>query len=701
MKFSYNWLQSFFKKKLPAPKKLADILTMRSFEVKELTKVGDDFALNIDVLPNRIPDCASHLGIAREIGTILSLKLHLPVYNLKEDKKNDINDILKIDVKDKNLCPRYLARVITDIKVSSSPKWLQNRLVTCGLQPINNIVDTTNYVMLETGEPLHAFDLGRLTKDSKKIGRIIVRLGKKGEKITTIDGKTFDLTREDLVIADSKDSVALAGIKGGKKAQVTNSTETIVLEAANFNQANIYRTSKRLKLQTDASLRFSSGLDPNLVEEGIQRVSAFIQKLTKGRVLKGKIDFYPKKIFPKKIKLDLNYLKSLLGTEISKEKVIKILKDLGFQIISPRTSLTASQLLIKVPTFRQDIIIPEDLIEEIGRIYGYTKIKENIPVLPIVIPKENRVLHWENKIKKIIQSLGFTEVYNYSFISEKDAKFFSKLAADKLRKPNLELLEIENPTSSNTKYLRPSLVVNLLKVIKNNQKRFSNINIFEIGKTFQLNLKRGDRKEAFEKRILGGVILGGNGFYELKGKIEALLKSLGLTNTYFDSYRAAPQKIIFPFWQEENIAEIKINGQEVGFLGQISNEVVNFYQIENSVYAFEIDFEKLLQFAVEEHEYESPSLYPEAIRDLAILVPQKTLAGEVIQKIHLIGGELIRDVEIFDIFEGPPLPEGKKNLAFHVIYQARDRTLSSKEVDKIQEKIINLLEENPSWEVRK
>jgi len=495
--------------------------------------------------------------------------------------------------------------------------------------------------------------------------------------------------------------VALAGIKGGKKAEVTNSTKTIVLEAANFNQANIYRTSKRLKLQTDASLRFSSGLDPNLAEEGIQKVSALIQKLTKGEVLKGQIDFYPKKNLPKKIRLDLNYLKSLLRIEISKEKVIKILRDLGFQIISPRTSLTASQLLIEVPTFRQDIIIPEDLIEEIGRIYGYTKIKENIPALPIVIPKENRVLHWENKIKKIIQSLGFTEVYNYSFISGKDAEFFSKLAADKLRKPNLELLEIENPTSSNTKYLRPSLVVNLLKVIKNNQKRFSNINIFEIGKTFQLNLKRGDKKEAFEKRILGGVIWGGNGFYELKGEIEALLESLGLANTYFDSYRATPQKIIFPFWQEENIAEIKINGQEIGFLGQISNEVVNFYQIENSVYAFEIDFEKLLQFAVEEHEYESPSLYPEAIRDLAILVPQKTLAGEVIQKIHLIGGELIRDVEIFDIFEGPPLPEGKKNLAFHVIYQARDRTLSSKEVDKIQEKIINLLEENPSWEVRK
>lgn len=670
MKFSYKWLQSFFEKKLPRPKKLAEALTMHSFEVKELVKINSDWVFDIDILPNRMPDCAGHLGVAREIGAILDLKLKVRSFKLKEVKKIKINDILKVEVKDKNLCPRYSVKVITDIKVAPSPGWIQERLINCGIEPINNIVDATNYVMLETRQPLHAFDLEKIS--GKKI---IVRRAKKGEKIATLDGKTYILTKEDLVIADLIEPIAIAGIKGGKKAGVESSTRTIVLEAANFNRLSIYRSSKRLKIQSDAALRFSSGLDPNLIEEAMIRVCGLVQKTAKGKVLKGTIDFYPQKTLPKKIKLDLNYVQDLLGVEVPQKEIIKILKSLGFTI--------SRGLVVKIPTFRQDVSLPEDLIEEIGRIYGYQKIQPRMPILPVIIPEKNEEILWERKIKEAMRGLGFTEVYNYSFISEVDADLFPDF-----------LIEMENPTSSNTKYLRPSLLPNLLKVVKDNQARFKDINIFEIGMVFQ-------KQKVLERRILGGLTFGKGKFYELKGKIETFLNNLGIVNLFFDSFEVSPEMVPGDFWQRQNTAEIRIEGEEIGFLGEVSKKIIDFYQIKEPVFAFEIDFEKLLKFIIEEHEYEPPSPYPEMIQDIAIVVPTATLAGEILQKIHSAGGELIRDVEIFDIFEGPPLKDKKKNIAFHIIYQAKDRTLTSKEVDRIQSKIVKALEENPQWEVRR
>lgn len=670
MKFSYKWLQSFFEKKLPGPDKLTQILTMHSFEVKKLAKINNDWVFDIDILPNRMPDSASHIGVAREIGTISNLKFKTPPSKFKEDKKTKIEDVLRVEVEGKNLCPRYSAKVIADIKVALSPKWLKERLINCGIEPINNIVDATNYVMLETGQPLHAFDLDKISNR-----KIIVRLAKKGEKITTLDNKTCILAKDNLVIADSKKPIAIAGIKGGKKAGVETSTKTIVLEAANFDRLNIYRSSKRLKIQSDAALRFSAGLDPNLVKEAMLRVCSLIQEIAKGKVIRGVIDFYPQKIFPRKIRLDLNYVQDLLGVAIPKRKIIKILKSLGFT--------TSQQLLVKVPTSRWDILIPEDLIEEIARIYGYQKIQPKIPILPLTISERNEKILWERKIKEIMRGLGFVEVYNYSFMSEEDVDLFPSL-----------LIEIENPTSSNTKYLRPSLLPNLLKIVRYNQARFKEINIFEIGMVFK-------KQRVLERRMLGGLIFGKDKFLELKGKVETLLNNLGIVNLFFDSFKATPEITSSSFWQRQNTAEIKVKNEEIGFLGQISKKIIDFYQIKEPVFAFEINFKRLLKFIIEEHEYEPPSPYPEMIQDISIVVPTETLAGEILQKIHSAGGELIRDVEIFDIFEGPPLPEDKKNIAFHVVYQAKDRTLTSKEVDRIQLKIIKTLEENPRWEVRR
>jgi len=312
-----------------------------------------------------------------------------------------------------------------------------------------------------------------------------------------------------------------------------------------------------------------------------------------------------------------------------------------------------------------------------------------------MIPKKNEEVLWERRIKEILKGLGLTETYNYSFISDKDEHFFRRI------NKNLQLIEVKNPTSSNTKYLRPSLVPNLLKVIKQNQARFRKINIFEIGHIFYWQKLKSKKQQVLEEKMLSGLISGKDKFFELKGKIEAFLKDIGIVNILFVSYKPNSKAITKNFWQVQNSAKMKVNHAEVGFLGEISKKISNFYQIGEPIFAFEINFKEMLRLVIEEHEYKAPSQYPEMIRDIAVLVPTATLAGEVMEKIHIGGGSLVRDVEIFDVFEGPPLPKGEKSLAFRVVYQAKDRTLTSKEVDKIQAKIIHLLERNSSWEVRK
>ncbi|HOA47529.1 MAG TPA: phenylalanine--tRNA ligase subunit beta [Candidatus Pacearchaeota archaeon] len=743
MIFSYNWLQSFFKEKLPRPEKLAELLTMHSFEVEEVKKIQNskfqipkskaakDYLLDIDVLPNRGCDCLSHLGIAREIAALLKKsKIQNPKSKPKEDKNLKTKDFIKVKVEDKNACKRYTARFMAGVNISVSPQWMQNRLRACGLQSINNVVDALNYVMLEMGQPLHAFDYDKISNNppiksngarilensSKK--NIIIRFAAKGEKIVTLDKKNYQLDEDILIIADEKQPLALAGIKGGKVPEIDKNTKNLVIESANFDQRVIRYASKKLNLRTDASTRFEQKIDPNLTEEAINRAVFLIQQLSKGKVAEGMIDIYPKKEFPKKIKLDLDYVESLLGIKISQKEIIKILKSLGLKIVNCKLRT----LNVVVPTLRTDISIPEDLVEEIGRVYGYEKIQPQSPILPLKVSGKNRDLLWERKIKEMLKGLGLNEVYLYSFISERDAELFS------IRKNSpLPLIEIKNPTSSNTKYLRPSLLSNLLKTIERNQAFLKKeIRIFEIGKTYHWNVESGKLKaekqpstsdslhsNIVEKKMLAGVITGNNKFFELKGILEGIFEGLGMVDVFFDEFRATPEETPQIFWQAGESAEIKIGDIEIGFLGKIRPEILNFYNINKTpipsqndeaveVFAFEIDFKKLLNLVEEEHEYKMPSPYPESIKDIAVLVPSQTLAGEVIQTIHQIDEEnLIRDVEIFDIFEGPPLPKGKKNLAFHIVFQANDRTLSSKEIDAILNKIIDGLEENEEWKVRR
>ncbi len=636
---------------------------MHSFEVEDIEKKKGDFLLDIDVLPNRSSDCLSHLGVAREISALTGKRIE--ALKEKTGGRKD-SSLLKIQVKSKKDCSRYTALVMKEVKVGPSPKWIKERIEACGLQPVNNIVDIANYVMLETGQPLHAFDYDKVS------GGIFVRRAEKGEEIVSLDNNRYKLDSSILVISDKEGPLAVAGIKGGKKAEIGKGTKTIILESANFNYSLIRKSSRKLDLKTDASWRFENELDPNLTEEAIKRAAYLIEKEAGGRDISGMIDYYPEKRTPKTIKLDNNYLRKLLGIEIKDKEIKDILKRLGFEV---------SKKGVKVPIYRLDLSIEEDLIEEVGRVYGFENIPSEFPFSSLIPPEKNSSVFWENFVKDVLKE-NFSEVYNYSFISKKQAEDFGY---------KKDLAKIENPLSSDQGYLRPSLIPNLLKTIKENSRNFDEIDIFELGKVFF----RGK-----EERMLS-VFSDSKDFYRLKGIVDDLLEKMGISEIWYDDFKATPEESKKSFWEKGRRAEIKADSEEIGFLGEISSNILKKVKIDKKVTAFEINFEKLQKKASEDQEYQPISRYPSAVRDIAVLVPLGVKAEEVMNRINSAGGSLIRDIDLFDIYEGEGMPEGKKNLAFHIIYQAEDRTLDNKEISKLQDKIIKALDSKVEWQVRK
>lgn len=693
MKFSYNWLKEYIDGKMPASDKLAELLMFHSFEIEGIEKFGKDWVLDISVLSNRAHDCLSHIGIAREVCAITDSKCKIKNSKLGEDKNLKIKDLLRVEVDDPNDCPRYCAIYLRDIQVKDSPKWIQEKLKACGLQPINNIVDITNYVMLETGQPLHAFDADKLGQ------QIVVRRAKKGEKIKTLDKekKSFELDEDILVIADVCSPVAIAGIKGGESTGIEKETRNIVIEAANFSPVLTRRAAQKLKLRTDASWRFENGLDPNLVDFALGRVAGLIQKEAGGKLAQGKVDFYPQKISAKKIQLDLNYVYQLLGLEIPKTKVVSILKALGFEVWSAN-----DKLMVKVPTRRMDVSFPEDLVEEIGRIYGYQNIKSIFPLASLIPPQRNDSYEVAKLARRVLKELGFCEAYNYSFVGQHEKETYHW--------PTAELFELENPMSSLNKYLRPSLCFGLLRNIKENLKNFDTVKIFEVGSVFKkpypvAMVTKSLSNKAGERKILSGVLsakgMKDDGFYELKGAIEELLNSLAISDVWYDNFEATPDYSFVGLWHPGKSAEIKVFDQEIGFVGEIHPQLVDNLGIKERVFMFELDLEAVVGLAQEAREYQPIPFHPPTLRDLAILVPEATKSADILNIIYDTGGDLVRDVDLFDVYSGQEIGEGKENLAFHIVYQAGNRTLSSKEVDEVHKKIITELEKNPEWEVRK
>ncbi|MCX6813836.1 MAG: phenylalanine--tRNA ligase subunit beta [Candidatus Azambacteria bacterium] len=684
MKFSYNWLKKYIDIKL-TPEKLAELLTLYSFESGVLSSPrGGDAILDVDILPNRAHDSLSHYGLAKEIAALTKKSLKELKTEFLEDSKIKSSDFILVNVADKTLCPRYIAKVLPDVKVSPSPKWLQDELAKFNIKSHNNIVDILNYVMLEIGQPMHAFDYDKLEG-----GKIIVRKAKKGEKINTLDGGKYDLDENILVIADAKKPVAIAGIKGGLETGVSEKTKTIVIESANFEQSGIRKTNRTLGLNTDAAIRFSYGIDPNLAEFGLNRVCALIQEIiSEVKITGDNVDIYPKKFLSRTIKLNLEYLNSLIGENIKPEFVKKTLELLGAKVKIAGKNL----FLVAVPTIRLDLEIEEDLIEEVARLYGYMNLKSKMPMAAIAIPKGNDFNFLINKTRNILMGIGFSEVYNYSFFGNRDIN-----GGDKK-----ELIEIQNPISEDFRYLRSELVFNLLKNVKSNFRFFERVKFFEIGKIF--SAKGGSAsggKTPEEKLNLAGIyavkngkeIMAGKRFFEMKGDLDILFENLGISDCWYDPI--IPNKR----WHPNRVAHIKHNKDSLGIIGEINPALLAVLDISGRVVMFNLDFEKLTKIAEEEREFSPISKYPAVIRDIAILVDRETRVSEVLNMIYGVGSKLVEDVDLFDYYEGEELPEGKKNLAFHIVYQG-NRTLLDKEVYREEKKIKDALVKELNAEIR-
>jgi len=694
MKYSYNWLKELSRTK-KSPEKLTELLTMRAFELEDMKTEGKETQMEFSILPNRGHDVLSHIGMAREICACEGRKFFLPRLRLGKFPRLRLGIIIK----DRKLCSRYIGAVLENIKVGPSPRWMQEKLLVCGVKPINNIVDITNYVMLETGQPLHAFDLDKIesetpnpkpqTPNKSKLPitnyrfQILVRRAKKGEKIRLLDEKEYELSENDLVIADREKALALAGVMGGLDSSVSEKTKAILLESANFNSTSIRRTRMAHGIITESSYRFEREIDPNLAEEGMARAIELMREMGGKNVKTTALaDVYPKKAKPWRIKLDANYTNNLLGEKIPVAKMKNILENMGLKILGNRIS----KWDVEIPTRRIDLKTQEDLIEEIGRIYGYENIKEQAPAVETKAPLQNKKRDFENKWRDILTGLGFSEVLNYSFYS-----------ADDIAKCHLVLenhIEVANPLSLDQQYLRLSLAPNILKNASLNLKNFSQVQIFEIGSCFFW-----EKAKCQETVVLAGALANRSKrddlFFDLKGKTEALLDSLGYKNIRF----LKPSFPIILFWHSGRTAEIEVRGEKIGRIGEVNPQVLRNYGIKSRLAFFELQLSKLIEKVgyPQEKVYQSISKFPVVERDLSMFIGEEVSYADLQEKILRVGGKLVLEANLFDVFE----KEGKKSLAIRLKIGSDKKTLTSEEIEGVMRRIISALEKDLKVKVRK
>ncbi len=639
-----------------------------------------DVVLDLDITPNR-PDCLSIIGIAREIAALTGEPLRLPKIHYEETEES-INSFASVDIVDPDLCPRYCASLIIGIKIAPSPSWLQQRLNSCGMRPINNVVDVTNYVMLEYGQPLHAFDYHKL-----KGGQIIVRRAGNGETITTLDGSERTLNTDILVIADKGEAVAVAGIMGGLDSEVTDRTDAILLESANFNQATIRRGCSRLQFQSEASLRFDKGLNSGLPLLPLKRATQLLLELAGGKAAKGIIDVYPGKPKPKPILLTAREVKRLSGLKVNIDGILKVLKALGFEC---QKGDSGSQVSVSVPYWRSDVKCSADLVEEVVRVIGYEKIP--ITRLGSPLPQQKSRLspsaqqsNLKEKLRNILTSFGFQEILTYSLVS-----------LEKLQKlsPKLELkippLKVANPMTKEQEYLRTSLRTGLLATLAHNQKfEEAGIRLFEIGKVF---LPQG--KDLPEEREMLCAVLSGPraelswqadkeplDFFDAKGVVENILSQLGLKASFENS-------------DDEGLlpgigANIIVGDDRIGILGELHPKVAKAFELSNTICLIEIDLEKLLTRITGIKEYQPIPRFPSVTRDIALVVDEQVSYRTVENMIQ--GFPLVMEVTLFDLYRGEQIAEGKKSFAIRIIYQSPRHTLTDEEVDQIQEQMLGRL----------
>ncbi len=640
----------------------------------------DDVVFDIFLTPNKA-DCNSHIGIARDLAAKRRLELKYPLSFLKEGDK-EINDMASVTVVDNDNCPRYAGRVITGVKIVESPDWLKNRLEAVGLRSINAAADITNYVLMEYGQPLHAFDLDKIE------GRtLIIKPARDGEKFTTLDEKERKLDENMLMICDREKSIAVAGVMGGVNSEITGETTNIFLESAFFHPSSVRRTSRKLALQTDASYRFERGVDFGAVIDAMDRAAVLIQEICGGEIAKGHIDIYPNKIERQIVKLRPDRVRRVLGIDISDNDIRDIMNRLNFRHIRDKDGYPQ----YAAPTYRVDVTSEIDLIEEIARIYNYDKIiprysspidfsgEKIIDILAINPLKE--------KIEDHMASIGFSEIVTPNMIDPESAALYTD-----------DCVQIANPLGEELSIMRPSVIPSMLKIVRNNiNKGNTDLKLFEIGKVFR---KSNPHEETFLKgykeidKLI--IIMTGNAapkqwsekprpvdFYDIKGVIQDI-------STHFADVNSLKFKTLSERKSgfTKNVIEIYEKKTYVGVLGEVDKKFLERFDIKQSVYMAMIDLENIYVLANKDMQYKPVSPFPSSHRDLAFECDTNLELGQVIAEIKNKGGKLLKNVCLFDIYEGEGIPEGKKSAAFALVFSAEDRTLKEKEVENTTNKII-------------
>jgi phenylalanyl-tRNA synthetase beta chain len=654
-----EWLREYIDFDIDV-KDLANRLTMAGLEVEEIRETPQGTVFSTYVTPNR-SDLLSMIGVARETGALLDADLKVTPPTVIEGNQKAA-DLVTVEIESPENCVRYAARVLLGVKICPSPNWMQDRLLAAGMRPINNVVDATNYVLIESGQPLHAFDYDRVTDH-----RIRVRQAAEGEKIVTLDGEERTLAARNLVIADAKRPIAVAGVMGGFDSEVSFSTKNILLESAIFNGRSIRRTARDLGLSTEASFRFERGVDPNLVPGALDRVVQLIGETSHGELAVGIVDVYPNRVHSKVVDIRPKRATELLGFEITSEQAADYLTRLGLDVDSSRPET----LKCTVPTFRLDIQREEDLIEEVGRIYGYERIPESLPTGETMHGKDSEEGRLASKISEVLVSAGMQEVVTGSMTSPVEGE---------------AQVEIRNPLSDEVSCLRSNIVLDLLAVLSYNASRgIRDIALFEVGHVFHPQDQSG-----ITERLSVGAVLAGSmweptwnidrtslevDFFLTKGIVENLLDRLGVREVV---YKATEIDRLHP----TRAAVILAGGEQIGFIGQISSETARRYEVPERTYSFELDFDRLAELSGESEEYVPLTRYPAVMRDLAVVVAESIPYRRVDELISGAGGDLLAGLSLFDVYAGAPLPPGQKNLAFTITFRSRERTLRDEEVDE-------------------
>lgn len=641
-----------------------------------------DGVVDFEITPNR-PDCLSMIGMAREAAATFGGELVYPKTDCKTLTEKS-SDYIQVEVKS-DLCKRYTARVIKDVKIEQSPWWLQKKLIAAGMRPINNIVDITNFVMMEYGQPLHAFDIRSLAG-----GKIVVDVAEEGSKFTTLDGVERSLDDSMLMINDANGPVAVAGVMGGLDSEIKPDTETVVLESANFVGSSVRQTSKKLGLRTEASGRYEKGIDPNLCEEAADRVCALIDELGYGKVLEGSVDIYKSPEHPQVVSARVSRINKVLGTDLSREEMVAILESLEMKVQG-----TGDDLIVTAPTVRQDILKEVDFVEEIARMYGYDNLPNTLPKLDV---KAENSLSWETrrKLRDLLCAMGADEIQTFSFINQ---KIFDACRIDE-ESWERDTVDIINPMGEDTAAMRTILTPGMLEVLARNYNRsVEGVRAFEIGKVFSKNYiqPEGLPDESFDLSL--GVYGKDESFFTLKGMVECMFDMMGIKDV---SYIAEPEYGVYHPGRCARVVKVTDKGEEVelGIMGEVHPDVASNYGIGDKAYCGEFFLDRLIEFSSREIQYSKPPKYPSTSRDIAMVVSESTPVAEIEKVIKEAGTEILRSVKLFDIYRGIQVGAGKKSVAYSLTYRHDDRTLTDVETEEAHAKVVEALKNNLGASIR-